>query len=278
MFDGRKLVVATKHGKEKVIAPVLEKELGVSCFAAENFDTDAFGTFTGEIERVLNPLETARKKCLTAMERNGCDLGVASEGSFGPHPSFFWVNADDEMLIFIDRKNELEIVVREISSETNFNGKQISSEKELLDFAASADFPSHALILSPSKEHKSDLFKGITDAEKLKNIFHEIFEKNHSAYVETDMRAMFNPSRMKVIEAAARKLAAKIRSRCPECQTPGFGVTEARQGLPCGLCGSPTNSTLAYVYVCQKCQFAKDEIFPHGKTSEDPTYCDYCNP
>ena len=32
MFKGRNLLIATKHEKEKVIAPILEKELGVKCF------------------------------------------------------------------------------------------------------------------------------------------------------------------------------------------------------------------------------------------------------
>jgi hypothetical protein len=105
MFQDRKLIIATKHEKEKVIAPLLERALGVSCYVDENFDTDMLGTFTGEVERELDPIATARKKCLTAMELSNCDLGVASEGSFGPHPSMFFVNADDEFLIFIDKKN-----------------------------------------------------------------------------------------------------------------------------------------------------------------------------
>ena len=67
MFKGRKLVIATKHEKEKVIAPILEKELGVKCFVAPDLDTDLLGTFTGEVERKDDPIITARKKCLIAM-------------------------------------------------------------------------------------------------------------------------------------------------------------------------------------------------------------------
>jgi hypothetical protein len=32
MFQNRKLLIATKHQKEKVIAPILENELGVQLF------------------------------------------------------------------------------------------------------------------------------------------------------------------------------------------------------------------------------------------------------
>jgi len=278
IFSNRKLIIATKHQKEIVIAPLFEKALGVSCFVNENFDTDVLGTFTGEIERKLDPVATARKKCLMAMELSNCDLGIASEGSFGPHPSMFFISADDEFLIFIDKKNNLEIIVRELSTETNFNGKEIKTEKELLEFADLINFPSHGLILRKAKADNNDIIKGITEINSLKEVFNKLFDKFNSVYAETDMRALYNPFRMKVIEAATKKLITKIISLCPQCNKPGFGITDAKKGLKCSLCGSPTNSTLSYIFVCQHCQFSKEEIYPHKKTTEDPTYCDYCNP
>jgi len=51
LFENRKLVIVTKHKKERVIAPLLEKHLGVVCFVSEGFDTNTLGTFCGEIER-----------------------------------------------------------------------------------------------------------------------------------------------------------------------------------------------------------------------------------
>ena len=278
MFKGRKVIIATKHQKEKVIAPILEKELGVSCFVDETFDTDVLGTFTGEIERELDPISTAREKCLRAMKLNNCDLGIASEGSFGPHPSMFFINTDDEFLIFIDTVNNIEVIVRELSTSTNFNGKQIQNQKELLQFAQQVIFPSHGLIIRKSKEDNSEIHKGITDIEILKKLFVQLFSKYNSVYAETDMRAMYNPTRMNVIEKAAEKLVQKIKSTCPHCQMPGFGITDAKKGLECSLCGSPTNSTLSYIYVCQHCQFTKEEMYPNKKTTEDPTFCDFCNP
>ena len=278
MFRGRKLLIATKHQKESVIAPILERELGVICFVDETYDTDILGTFTGEIERELDPIATAREKCLRAMKINNCDLGIASEGSFGPHPSMFFVNADDEFLIFIDTKNNIEVIVRELSTSTNFNGKEVQNQKELFEFADQVRFPTHGLILRKSKDENTDIHKGITDIENLKKSFEQLYSKYNSVYVETDMRAMFNPTRMNVIEKATQKLVQKIKSTCPQCQMPGFGITDAKKGLKCSLCSSPTNSILSYIYVCQHCQFIKEEMYPHNKTTEDPTYCDYCNP
>jgi len=278
MFEERRLVIATKHKKEKVIASLMEKAFGVSCFVNEKFDTDLLGTFSGEIERKLDPIASARQKCLMAMELSNCDLGIASEGSFGPHPSMFFVSADDEFLIFIDKKNNYEIIVRELSTDTNFNGKEIKTEEELLAFAKAINFPSHGLILRKSKSSNDSIIKGITNKNRLEQAFNELFDKFNSVYVETDMRAMFNPSRMKVIEAATKKLITKINSLCPQCSQPGFGITDTKSGLACGFCGSPTNSTLSYIYVCQHCSYAKEERYPHNRTTEEPMYCDYCNP
>jgi len=278
MFQDRKVIIATKHQKENVIAPILEKELGVRCFVDNTFDTDTLGTFTGEIERRHDPISTAREKCLQAMKINNCDLGIASEGSFGPHPTLIFVSADDEFLIFIDTINNIEVIVRELSTSTNFNGKQIRSQEELMIFAKGIGFPEHGLILRKSKDENLDIHKGITDIEILVKSFEELSSKYNSVYAETDMRAMYNPTRMNVIREATIKLVQKIKSICPQCQMPGFGITDAKKGLECSLCGSPTNSILSYIYVCGHCQFTKEDMFPNKKTTEDPSYCDYCNP
>ena len=61
-FKNRRLLIDTKHAKEKVIVPLLESGLGVSCFINQGFDTDAMGTFTGEFERKDDPIRTVRRK------------------------------------------------------------------------------------------------------------------------------------------------------------------------------------------------------------------------
>jgi hypothetical protein len=278
MFKGRDLVIATKHGKERVIAPIVEKELNVKCFVSLDLDTDLLGTFTGEIERKNDPITSARNKCFMAMELTNCDIAIASEGSFGPHPSLFFIPADDEILVLIDKKNGLEIIVRELNTETNFNGSDIKTEEELLAFAANANFPSHGLILRKSKDEYGDIVKGINSVEQLSKVFIELMNDFGTAFVETDMRAMYNPTRMKIIESATQKLIKKINTLCPICNMPGFGITDAKEGLPCEICNFPTRSTLSYLYTCQKCNYTKEEKYPKGKKIEDPMYCDYCNP
>lgn len=278
LFAGRKLLIATKHKKEQVIAPVLTKALKVDCVVDDRIDTDVFGTFSGEIERVNDALETCREKCRAVMRVSNCDMALASEGSFGAHPTLGFMHADEELLVFMDTRNNLEIVVRELSTKTNFNGAEIKSEKELLTFASGVLFPSHGLIMRKTAGDNSHIVKGITDINQLKDTFNYFSHHFGGAYVETDMRAMYNPTRMKVIKAATHKLVKKIKSFCPECALPGFWITNIRTGLPCALCGFPTRSTLFYEYACSSCCYTIEKKFPHGKQQEDPLFCDLCNP
>lgn len=278
MFEGRRLLVATKHKKEEVIAPLFFNEFGLTSFLIDDFDTDILGTFTGEIERNGSPLEALRQKAEMGISHANADLVVASEGSFGPHPTVFFVPAADEMLLFIDRKNDLEILAREVSTETNFSSAEIKTEEELLIFAEKALFPSHALILSDSFHQHPTYIKGITSKEALLKAFHDLKSQNQSVLVQTDMRAMYNPTRMKTIERACHKLIQNIKSSCPICTTPGYNVSDVLGGLPCSLCGRPTKSILAHQYVCKKCGHEEKRFYPNLKLEEDPTFCDYCNP
>jgi hypothetical protein len=83
---------------------------------------------------------------------------------------------------------------------------------------------------------------------------------------------------MQVIEQTTEKLIKKIKTACPSCNTPGFGIKDATPGLPCENCKAPTKSTLLHVYACQKCNHIYEAYYPNGKQEEDPTYCDRCNP
>jgi len=49
---------------------------------------------TSEIERKDSALITTKKKCLIAMKYSSCDFAIASEGSFGMHPSLSYIETD----------------------------------------------------------------------------------------------------------------------------------------------------------------------------------------
>ena len=278
MFNNRTLVIATKHKKEKVIAPLFKNAFDLNCSVSHSFDTDTLGTFTGEIERVNDPLTTLRNKCILAMELEGSDLAVANEGSFGPHPQLIFAPADNELAIFIDKKNDIEIIASETSMNTNFGGRKVDSFEDLLRFANDSKFPSHALILRKDERSIENIFKGITTHQDLEDAYTFLFEKHETVFAETDMRAMFNPSRMLVIENVFKKLIDKMNSKCPHCSTIGFDIVTYKRGLPCSNCGFKTNSLLAYQYQCKKCNYNEEKLYPNGILFEEPTYCDICNP
>lgn len=278
MFQGRKLLIVTMHGKERAIAPLAAQALGVECVVADGFDTDKLGTFTGERKRLGNALETLRKKCLEGLAMCGGDLAIASEGSFGPHPSIYIAPSDDELVMLMDTANNIEIVARELTVDTNFSSAEISCQQELDDFLRLAKFPGHAVIIRKSENDYENIVKGINDEEKLAEVSNEYFKRFGKFFIETDMRAMHNPSRMHAISRAMVKLLDKVNSCCPVCESPGFGVTSARPGLPCSSCRFPTESTLAHIYICVKCDYQMERLHPFEKQFEDPMYCNICNP
>ncbi len=278
LFKGRNLLIATKHSKEIIIAPILEKVLGVNCFIDSRFDSDILGTFTGEVERKDDPLTTVRNKCLLASQVTNYDLIIASEGSFFPHPALPFIHVDVELLCFSDYKNDIEIIVHEHSSETNFAGKSISTREELNLFCQKARFPSHGLILRKSKSEFVEIVKGIQSLDQLLSTYHYFVDRYGDVYIETDMRASFNPTRMSVIENATKSLIDKINSSCPKCHALGFGVTDTILGLPCEICQFPTKSIQSLVFECQKCAFIQYNSYPHSKKVEEAMYCDRCNP
>lgn len=277
-FKNRDLLIATKHKKELVMSPLLEKALSVRCITDPSLDTDILGTFTGEIERKDDPLTTVRNKCLMASKSTKCDLIVANEGSFFPHPLFPISYINVEILCFMDFKNNLEIIVHEQSSETNFNGQEVKSIKDLDSFCQKVGFPYHGLILRRSKDDIVGIVKGIHKYEQLSSYYNYFMDTYGEVYVETDMRALHNPTRLKVIKVATEALIKKINSRCPSCDTPGYGISEHLRGLPCEICNYPTKGLKSLVYTCQHCTHTENEDFPNGKKTEDAMYCDMCNP
>lgn len=277
-YAGRTLLIVGKHKKEQVIAPVMEQKLGVRCVVASDIDTDLLGTFTGEVERKQDVLSTLRAKCALAAEQYPYDLIIASEGSFGMHPNIPLVPADDELLICMDRLHDIEYIARKCTVQTNFSGMEVHSISSLMHFAQKAKFPEHALILRRSKTDNQYITKGITDEAVLRETYAQLQDQFGQAYVETDMRAMYNPTRMQVIGEVAHLLADKINSRCPICEHPGFSVQEAIPGLPCGLCGTPTNTAQHLLMRCAQCGHTEKTAPAHGKHVEDPQFCDFCNP
>ena len=264
--------------KERVIAPVLEPAIGCRLQRVAGYDTDLLGTFTRDIPRAGTQIEAARKKARIGMELSGLSLGLASEGSFGLDPMMGMLPWNVEFLIWIDDRLGLEIV-GVAQGKTNSAHVLAATWEDVEAFARQAGFPEHHLTVRPQDEHDPRLSKDIAEWEKLREVFSSTCAQaaNARAFIETDMRAHANPTRMENIRPAAEDLVKKLRSPCPACATPGFWIVERIAGLPCGDCCAPTRETRAEVHGCLKCahRVTREQT---GRTYADPGRCDWCNP
>lgn len=277
-FKGRTLVIATNHGKEKVMKEILDRELEVTAIVPADFNTDIFGTFTKDIRRTNNQLVTARNKAIAAMKHGNTNLVVSSEGSFGLHPSTPFMTSNIELVLLIDRLNDLEISGYYISQNTNASGRYIKTMDEAREFASKCGFPEHGIILRNGENGKK-IYKGIRTFQELEQRFKDLsgffFKK---IYVETDMRAHMNPTRMENIRHATLDLIKNIKRTCVKCGTPGFTIVEVKEGLPCNNCNKPTDLHTYSVYSCKKCNHKEKSPRQDGLLEADPEHCNHCNP
>lgn len=162
------------------------------------------------------------------------------------------------------------------STETNFNEKVVNDAKEAYEFAVSCGFPQHGMIV----RCEDRMIKGIIDKVQLDQSVEKMLSecKTKQVRVETDMRAMYNPTRMKNIKLATEDLINKLYHLCPSCSFPGLSLVERKKGLPCSWCGLPTDLVLAEVYHCKKCDITEETLYPRGVKTADPSHCGYCNP
>ncbi len=270
-FWGRRAVIATKHGKERVIDPLLRSWLHLFGEVLP-LDTDVFGTFTGEIARTGSQREALRAKLRAAAEVTPYDaVFVASEGSFFPDPAFPLATVGRELVALYDRERDLEIIGVCVTSETNAGTFDVSDDGEIDHALSAIGFPSHAVVLRAGEA----LEKGVWSRTRI-NEFARLARRNGSKLrIESDMRAHVNPTRMAAIESAAYDAVERSLSRCPACTRPGFWWDEAVPGLPCAACDEPTELMRERIRRCAGCGFSAAQL-QHGRA--DPSHCGVCNP
>jgi hypothetical protein len=168
----------TKHDKAKLVTKHFNEILAMQVQEVV-VDTDVFGTFSGEIERVGTPLENAVKKARVGIENTGNPFAIASEGSVGPDPLFGFINANIETMVFVD--NELGIQVHEtIKSNEIVAATTTTIKSNLEEFLKKADFPNHGLIVKPNSGQGA--IKGIRDLLGLEDaIKKSVTKKNYDA-------------------------------------------------------------------------------------------------
>jgi len=276
-WRGKRLALLTQHGKERIMAPLFAESLGAELVLATGFDTDSLGTFTRDIARSGNQLEAARRKADKGMELVGVPCGVASEGSFGPDPYglFPW---NVELVVLVDRVRGIEIVGRAQGAAQHLHA-QVATHDALDAFARRAGFPDHGLVVRPDGENDPRIRKGLVEGPLLHAAFDDALAQSHTGtvFVENDLRAHLNPTRMEMIGKATANLIERMKSDCPRCGTPGFWRVERIAGLLCEDCGLPTDETRAERWSCVAADHSEIRDVSAGRLA-DPSRCGMCNP
>jgi hypothetical protein len=278
-YAGRRICLTTRHGKERALALPFRRGLGAS-LAVQACDTDQLGTFSGEVERPADALTTCRRKALLGLEASGLRLGLASEASFGPHPALPLLPVGQELLLFVDLERDLSVLERRLEWRTNYSQKRLGPGEDPAAWLRQVGFPAHAVIARPADRSRPPLCKGLRSAPALREALAACrsADPGGQVWLETDMRAHLNPTRLRSIRRLGVALARRLRTPCPACRAPGWGLIDTEAGLPCRWCGTATEVTAREVWGCQQC--GHRELLPRrdGLEAADPGQCPRCNP
>lgn len=276
-YSGQRVALLTQHGKQVPLSEVLGQSLGCQLEHVTEYDTDQLGTFTRDIARSGSQLDAARAKARIGMALSSLPIGLASEGSFGPDPFSFMLPHNLELLVWIDDRLDIEIVAT-ASGRTNFSHRTVKHWEDAESFAKTAGFPEHYLIVRPGDEHHPEFRKGLSNWDSLRDAVNWALAMSPDcqAFIETDMRAFANPTRMQNIRRAAETLIQKLQSHCPACDAPGFAKSAVIRGLPCEDCGQPTEEAKADIHRCVRCEYQTVTARETGFAAAGK--CGYCNP
>lgn len=277
-YAGRTIILTSKHQKLDLFQESFHQKLAAEVRELP-LDTDLLGTFSGEIERVDSPLESAIKKARMGMQATGIPLGIASEGSIGADPTVPWIQADYELAVFVDSERDLVISQSYLSHEICAAKVTVGSGADLAEFLLKAGFPDHGLIVRPDSAIEPFVIKGVRDYSSLELAIEQslALTLNGLITIESDFRAMHSPTRRANIFKAAELLAARISNLCPQCNCPGWGRIGYLKGVSCSDCGLDNPEAIFKEELgCYKC-----DLVEQGRVIRellDPASCIFCNP
>ena len=273
--------LATKHNKQRAVARPFRRALGLEIIPTPDLDTDLLGTFSGEVPRVGSASSVCERKARLGMVATGLPLGLASEGSFGPHPFIPFIPAGIEIMTFVDDERSFVVSETFLAERTNYGHREARNIDELANWLPIVGFPSHALIVrEKSGGPGATVEKGIVSIDRLRSAMALAVATSQEgiAWVEPDMRAHHNPTRMAGIRRLSLRLARRLATPCPACSAPGWGQTGTIKGLPCEHCNAPTEMVRFQVFSCVLCSHQEEKPRNDGLIETSPQYCPCCNP
>ncbi len=203
--------LATRHGKDRVIAPVLARSLGLDVRVAA-VDTDRFGTLDGEVPRLSTPLATAKAKASAAfVAMPDAELALASVGTFGPLPGM--PIADQELLLLVDRTGRFHATGTACGAVWH-HGEAVDSVVAAEDAAERLAFPTFGVIVVAVDAGRPvpllGIHRDIRTLTDVRDAAADLIARRGMAWIEPDRRANRNPRRMGVIARAAEDLERRL--------------------------------------------------------------------
>ena len=209
-LSGRRAVLVSKHGKERAIGWILRERLGLYLEVLQ-LDANRFPSFSNEVPRPSSQRDRLHAKLMAAVEVTPYDaVFVASEGAFVPDPVNPSVSVNCELVGLYDRTSDICVVGSAMSETSKRASSIVTDELELDAVLREAQFPSHAVIVRAAN---LVVAWGLTQRHDVLAAVGLAWRRGEAPTVESDVRARWNPSRMRTIGEACADLADRIQSR-----------------------------------------------------------------
>jgi len=267
--------------------PICEKYYTwIQRYIPDAFDTDQFGTFSWEVKRPADMLETAiikAKYWLSVYPEY--HVSIATEWSFTT--IFPWSLLHSECMVLRDSRHEylFSTVYKEVVSWWSYSTAHREEMKTYVTNLVS--FPNEGIILFPESQ-KTSFFSfsrpilwvttWVTNWSSAEEAFQKA--KKYAAWwvvcVAQDFRALHHPVRMKNIWYATEQLCSIIQSYCPSCSAPWWSKKSFAWKAACRFCGSLTLYPTYDVWWCISCSYTEQENINLDKLPLDS--CGVCNP
>lgn len=277
-YAGRRIGLATMHGKERALAAPFRRVLGAG-IVVPALDTDTLGTFSGEVPRPDALVETALLKAEMLFEAMpDLDCALASEGSYGPIDRVPLAPGGVELLAFVDRRRGIRHVETLPTHRTSWRLQRFAAgDPARLVALREMGFPAFGVFVVCSSDMSRPI-KGLETADAVIEAMDREARRSADglAVLYSDMRAHRNPLRMKVLRAAGWKLATRLATLCPKCHAPGWGWIDSRRGLPCEACAAPTHWIDFEIDGCTVCGHATGRPRKDGRRTASRLSCRAC--
>ncbi|NDG85575.1 MAG: hypothetical protein EBX52_11155 [Proteobacteria bacterium] len=206
-------------------------------------------------------------------------LALASEGSFGPHPSFGFALCNHEALLLVDRLSGREFYAETLSSFSRALEIEFSSRENLGEALEKLGAPAHGVVIRP-KGAAGPVVKGLRTFHGVaRAVVDCLLESPESKVIlANDLRAHQNPTRLMRIGETAARLIEQLQSFCPACDAIGFQPVSREAGIPCADCETPTPLVRGHNWECAECRHREFRSSRGASERANPANCPSCNP